>query len=282
MTGTDAGDAGDAAVTVMLCFARSGGTVLNRCLGMLPNVVMLSEVNPLGGGWGPRGADSYTTVGAQAKHWYGIELKSDDFSDALVELADACRRRDRVLIVRDWSFIDFVPHEYNGMQPPRRFLTLDALESRVGVRPFAFVRNAIDVYLSRRGDTEAFFRDYLAYVRELVRRKVPIFRYEDFCRNPEGTLRALCRLSGARFSDAFRRYEEYENVNGDVQLGTASRGIRRRGIRPLKRKPVDADLRRRIGGNPDMVAANRLLGYPVSLGASLGFTWGRRTGQGGV
>ena len=40
---------GGVMVTVMLCFARSGGTVLNRCLGCLPDIVIMSEVNPLGG-----------------------------------------------------------------------------------------------------------------------------------------------------------------------------------------------------------------------------------------
>ncbi len=61
------------AVVVMIAFARSGGTVLNQCLGSLPDVVIMSEVNPLGGGWGERGANSLTTIKDQAKHWYHLE-----------------------------------------------------------------------------------------------------------------------------------------------------------------------------------------------------------------
>src|SRR5436309_1024611 len=34
------------ALVVMLCYARSGGTVLNKCLGVLPNVFVASEVHP--------------------------------------------------------------------------------------------------------------------------------------------------------------------------------------------------------------------------------------------
>ena len=39
-------------VGLLLCYARSGGTLLNQMIGSLPNVVMLSEVSPYGGGGG--------------------------------------------------------------------------------------------------------------------------------------------------------------------------------------------------------------------------------------
>jgi len=43
---------------VMICYARSGGTILNKCLASLTNTVMLSEINPLGGGWGENGSNA--------------------------------------------------------------------------------------------------------------------------------------------------------------------------------------------------------------------------------
>ena len=106
------------AVIVMICYARSGGTVLNKCLGSLPNVVMLSEVSPIGGGWGKEGPDSFTTVKEQAKNWYQIELSSDDFVENIVELEKFCNDNKLYLVVRDWSFINFMPHEYNNFNPP--------------------------------------------------------------------------------------------------------------------------------------------------------------------
>ena len=80
-------------VILMICFARSGGTILNRCLGSLPNVVMMSEVNPLGGGVGVGGnKNSFTTVAEQAKHWYQLELESKTFAENIIELEKICER----------------------------------------------------------------------------------------------------------------------------------------------------------------------------------------------
>ncbi len=77
-------------VTVMLCYARSGGTVLNQCLGSLPDTVVISEVNPLGGGSGARDQKPSRTVREQALNWYGIELRTENFADCVVELEKHC------------------------------------------------------------------------------------------------------------------------------------------------------------------------------------------------
>ena len=51
-------------VSVYYCFARSGGTLINRCLGCIPGNLVLSEVNPMG---------SIATVESQATRlaWFG-------------------------------------------------------------------------------------------------------------------------------------------------------------------------------------------------------------------
>ena len=46
----------------MINFGRSGGTLLNRILAALPNTVVMSEVHPLGGGWGKLKDKSPTTI----------------------------------------------------------------------------------------------------------------------------------------------------------------------------------------------------------------------------
>ena len=83
-------------VGLMVCYARSGGTILNRCLGCLPGVVMLSEVTPLVD-QSPAGGEP-RTVKDQARQWYGIELQSHGFTesaggDELVESVDLASTR---------------------------------------------------------------------------------------------------------------------------------------------------------------------------------------------
>jgi len=253
------------AVTVMLCFARSGGTLLNQCLGCLPNVVILSEINPLGGGWGVRGKESYTTVRSQAEHWYGIDLSSDDFAEGILELDKICQRHGKHLIVRDWSFVDFFPHDANGFNPPNRFLTLDALRGRCDLHPFGFVRDAIDVWISRgTPDPEEFFLYYKCYVDALRSLDVPIFKYEEFCRDPRKVIQCICECVRLEYSESFWQYASFKKVNGDVQVKGGSRGMNQGNIAPLPRRLLDKDKIRVINSSEDMKEANRLLDYPQS------------------
>lgn len=93
---------------VMICFARSGGTLLNRCLGAM-DVVVLSEVNPIG----PR---STATVRSQAAEWFDTELEPQEFAPAVAALYAQCRAQQRPMLVRDWSYVNFTPTKGNGYE----------------------------------------------------------------------------------------------------------------------------------------------------------------------
>jgi len=250
------------AVVVMVAFARSGGTVLNQCLGCLPNVLILSEVNPLCGGWCKRVPCSLTTVRAQAKHWYQIELHSDGFAESVLELEKLCNQTGKHLIVRDWPFVNFVPHEYNSWTPPNRLLTLEALEGKCTLSPFAFVRDSIDVWISRGVPVQDFFGPYLRYIRAI--QDMPIFKYEDFCRDPAAIIQQICALTGLEYSDDWQNYASFQNVSGDVQATRGSRGIRQGKIGPLPRRRKPRRQIAEVNQCKEMIEANRLLGYPIS------------------
>jgi hypothetical protein len=254
-------------VTVMLCFARSGGTVLNKCLGCLPDVVILSEVNPLGGSWGKRGKDSLTTVKAQAEGWYGIDLDSDenDFAGCVVELSQKCKH----LILRDWSFVNFFPNmgmtlidDKIELEPPNKFLILDELEGKCDVKPFAFVRDGIDVYLSRGGKLHQFAEVYLNYINELVRLEIPVCRYEDFCVAPDSILKDICAYADLPYTDVLTQYPEFTKVHGDILQ--SSRGMKQGKIAPLERIKVSNHIIADMNDCVNLQLANKLLGYPIS------------------
>ncbi len=251
-------------VLVMLCYARSGGTLLNRCLGSLPNTVVLSEVNPLGSGGGaPIKAD---TPYEQALRWYGINLKSRDFTGSILELIEFCKQKGLSLIIRDWSVVNFMPMPQNNYEPPYRFLTLEALKNKCNVTAFAFVRNAIDVFLSQGAEINIFSSSYLQYVKAIINLRIPIFKFEDFCKFPEKVLGSICRLGEIDFSDTFRNFSSFVNVNGDVQVKGKSRGGRYNEIIVLPRKRVGAKKADIINNCEKIKEANELLGYPVKYG----------------
>lgn len=266
-------------LVVMICFARSGGTLLNRCLGSLPHVVILSEVNPLGGGWGREGPDSYVTPQQQAAHWYDIDLKSDGFTESIVELHEVCENRGLHLIVRDWSFVNFVPHIHNNWNPPGRLLTLATLKGELDFLPFAFVRDSIDVWISRGTPPAAeFFDQYLGYVKEIVDGGMPIFKYENLCAGADTVIRGICEYAGLPYSDSYKDFASFDTVNGDVQGGGASRGGRQYKIKRLPRRALPKELIGQANLDANMPAANTLLGYPTSYyGAARQSGWLRRT-----
>lgn len=265
-------------VVLMVCFARSGGTLLNRCLGSLPGVVMLSEVSPFGGGWGRERERSLTTVRAQALNWYGIDLSTDDFYDGVWELADVCAASGRRLVVREWAYASFVAGNHNDGRPPRRLATLEALSERGPVVPFAFVRDAIDVWISRgMPDIEAFCADYGRYVDAVLASGMPVFKYEDFCRDPGAVIAAICAATGLEFSEAYRDFASFDKANGDLQIPRGARDTRTRRITPVPRKRIGPEKVREIEACPEMGRINRALGYPPSYrqGAASGGYLGR-------
>ena len=251
----------------MECFARSGGTLLNKCLASLPDVVMISEVNPLGGGGGKGDSDSWLqTVKDQAKGWYGIELKSDEYADSIEELNNICVQKNKKLIVRDWPYVNFVPDKQNGFKPPNKLLAYEALRDRLDVIPFCFSRNSIDVWLSRgTPEINDFFQQYYEYVKQIDFYGMQKFKYEDFVDNPDEQMQKICKYTGLEYSTLYKKYNTWDKVNGDVQLKAGSRGIRAGEIKSFKRRFIPVKQVLKLNSNVGMVKSNKAMDYNGKL-----------------
>jgi len=254
-------------IIVMICFARSGGTILNQCLGSLPNVVLISELNPLPR-YKSKGNIALGTIKDQAKNWYGIDLKSNGFVESALELEDICQRSGRQLIIRDWTYGGFLPFGRNPSTPSDKLLTLEALQGECDIIPFCFVRDAIDVWLSLRVLThieiETFFAQYLKYVEAIRERNIQIFRYEDFVKRPEDTIYQICRYTGLEFSDSWKNYTSYDKVMGDTVIDPHSRGRKSGTIKMIPRRCLPKKRIIKLNRCKEMIRANELLGYPTS------------------
>ncbi|MDQ3877528.1 MAG: hypothetical protein M3290_04155 [Actinomycetota bacterium] len=249
-------------IRLMISFSQSGGTLLNQCLGSLPRTVVMSEVNPLGGGSGGR-ARELRTIKEQAQEWYGIQLSSDDFVAGAVELDDICEASGRYLIVRDWTQVNFMPYPANTGTPPRRLLSLESLREHRDVIAFALVRDVIDVWISKGAPApETFFPFYLDYAQAILAAGIPIFRYESLVDAPRSFMQSLCATLQIQFSDAFLDYGSFQTVNGSVQITT--RGARQGAIRALPRRRIARSLATAVDSSREMREANRLLGYATS------------------
>ena len=202
----------------MLCYARSGGTLLNQMLGLLPDTIILSEVSPLGGGSGELGKISCTTPAQQARHWYSIDIEDSDFETEIMDIYVYCRKNKKRLIIRDWSFISFHRHEYNKYNPPFYSLTYEAIKNIAEVKPFAFLRDSHDVWISRgEPRVKRFIKSYAEYLEYIHRLKCHYYKYEDLCDCPETIMRNLCEDIGLQFHINSLAFYKFNNVNGDVQ-----------------------------------------------------------------
>ncbi len=246
----------------MICYARSGGTLLNQCLGLLPNVVILSELNPLGGGAGRKRNKSYRTVWEQAKNWYNIDVNSSNFVQEIVDLKKITDARNKRLIVRDWTFVNFNPLPHNKNNPSYSLKALKCLKNEIDLIPFAFVRDSIDVWLSRNTPpVEDFFKRYLNYVKELIKNNIKIFKYEDFCQNPDSILKKMCEYLDIKFSNNYKNYKSFTTVHGDIQSLKPSRGRKLNKIKLLPRKKISTDKITKLNNCKKMQKANKLLDY---------------------
>lgn len=247
-------------IVVMLAYARSGGTLLNRCLASLPNTFVLSEVNVEA-----LCPNSCSTIKEQAKKWYGLELKSEGFIENISEIYEYCNAHGLTLIVRDWTFGSFVPSRYNNFKPSRSLTTLDSISKSFPIIPFAFVRNAVDIWLSLKASPRTFYDKNLEFLYGLVKclldKKVKIFKYEDFCNSPTQEMKKICDYIGVNYSDAFLNYADFKNVTGDTDLPGDSRGIKKGEIGFLPRRESFKLFSDEINSNTRVEKINKLLGY---------------------
>lgn len=244
--------------------ARSGGTLISRCLGCMSGVLLLSEIHPLG-------TAQFNPL-VQAQRWYGL-LSSQDLAQlrargrvGFVHAIELIHQRSldagQRLVIRDWSHLDFtgVPFVAN---PAHRLLTAEALAGRFQLRQVCTVRHPLDQWLSLRGlavvQGKLTLDGYLAGVRRFAEEasEIGFLRYEDFVVDPAAVMKELCRRLELRFDRHFLdRWSSYAFVTGDVS-GSRS-GFE---IRPAPRRPVELDLFKSLEANRDYRITLELLGY---------------------
>ncbi len=251
--------------------ARSGGTLISKCLGCMSGVVLLSEIHPLG-------TNQFNPL-VQAQRWYGL-LSSQDLHElrtrgriGFVDAIDLIRRRaedcGQRLVVRDWSHLDFTGVPFVA-RPAHRLLTAEALAARFELLQVCTVRHPLDQWLSLsrlavvqgRLTLAGFLAGYRRFAE--VARGIGFHRYEDFTTDPEGVSRALCADLKLRYDRSFKeRWRDYTFVTGDV-AGSRAGGE----IQPVPRRPAAPDLLAALAANEDYLASLELLGYEHPAAAS--------------
>jgi hypothetical protein len=246
--------------------ARSGGTLISRCLACMDGVALLSEVHA--------GATGFVNPLAQAQAWFApfdaaawaslARRGALPFPDAIEAIELAVRRQGRRLVLREWSHLDFTGVPILA-DPPLRSVTAGALERRFALLRFATVRHPLDQYLSAgvvpalRGKltVEQYFKGYRRFAEMAA--EVGFVTYESFCTEPASAMRRLCAALRLPFDPTFvERQASWTRITGDHAIGGGRGGAAPRELprRACPRPTLDA-----IASNADYRESLVILGY---------------------
>lgn len=160
-------------IPVVFSFARSGGTLVNQLLGVHPDCLILSEVNP---------AASVVPVARQASDWLKLieaaevdQFHAFPYAQQVALLNERAKLKGKALIIRDWVTANYLAGAGDGAIVPSAILEQPIYLARAGysLRPLVITRNAQSVYQSIRRTfshlsdlpVDIFGAAYLAYAR---------------------------------------------------------------------------------------------------------------------
>ncbi len=268
-------------IRILHQLARSGGTVICRCLASMEGVVLLSEIHPLG-------TRMFNPL-QQADEWYGLLRPADrarlgsgnfPFSEAIRLIAERCAEQDRILVLRDWNHLDYIGLPF--VQPLYRPQLTEALRAEFDLLRFATVRHPLDQWLSLVKNP--LFAERLAMGKYLkgVRRfaemvtgfevqtepggamEAPpaMLHYEDFTANTDAALMQLCNALHIPFDPGYRqRWAGYRNITGDVLPGRSEAGE----ITTLPRQESGIGLQQEFASRADYQRILKLMHYTGDL-----------------
>ncbi len=254
-------------IRVIYSFARSGGTLVNRLLGVCPGCSVLSEVNP---------AASVVPVARQALEWLGLidvneigqfqDLSYAQQISLLVERAQAKRKK---LIIRDWVTVNFLPQTLGDMVVPSGILEQPIYLADAGfsIQPLVITRKAKNVYRSIRHNfvhmenlsVKDFGSAYLAYAHAVS--EFPKVSLEALQTSPREALIQVMQELGLSIGQVDRQLETFSDFNkctGDNTLAVPSKTAQARNILPTENTSEDDKL---FSRNSSIAKANQLLGY---------------------
>ncbi len=221
-------------------YARSGGTLMNKCLLNLPNTIVLSEINPTEFGeglWENRPSINHI-VQQQVKQWYDLELDTKNFDDSILKLISYCSKNKIQLIIRDFSIADFVSSPLLNNQPNNKLSWLKWMNKHhIRYKCFSLIRQPMDVWISQQmPDLRIFTIAYTKYLEELKHNQISYFYFEKFTTNPEKELNKILKHLEIKFpASKLINIENKNQLFGDLKNNKRSP---RSEIKVLKQKPI--------------------------------------------
>ena len=246
-------------------FACTGGTLISRCVAAMPNVYLLSEIDPLSTLGRTPGRPQFAPTDTKTLLTQGVRPVQQAtlqslFAAELRVLVDTVQSSGAYLVLRDHAHSHFCV----GAAVPDR-PTVRAMASELApVLSVLTVRDPIDSFLSLRtndwlhfspGDFSEYCRRYLAFLAAYE--GVPVVQYETFVDRPDEEMQRICSILDLPYNDAFEKLLPAIRMTGDS--GRRSWVIARRPPRQQR-----AELEEVAQGCPDYRRLADALGYAAA------------------
>lgn len=222
-------------------FACTGGTLVSKCIAAMPNVQLLSEVDPLSTLGREPGKPRFAptdliTLWAQGTRPATQADIIESFLVLLKSTLEKTRLSGGYLVLRDHSHSHFCVGSFVRERP-----TLRELVGRIApTLSLVTVRNPIDSYTSlvrnrwvhfKPETFEEYCSRYLAFLD--AHRGLPVVSYEDLVRDPSVTMKVVCQILKLPFEETFGQLHAVFALTGDS--GRRSKHIGHRPARDERR-----------------------------------------------
>jgi hypothetical protein len=249
-------------------FPGSGGTVLSKAIAAMHDTLVLSEIHP------DRDLASRFDPIKQLRTGYREILDQADMEDLDAQFVNEIEtlwriaaRHNRVLVIRDHSYRDYIHHTDRDAS---RLVTL--LSRKFSLTKLVSLRDPVDMYLSyeamrARTETmpalspEQLCSRFLRFADGFP--DATFVRYEDFVEQPALILEGLSARLRVRFNPEFAEaIPTFTHFTGD-----SGRGGER--IAPRARRAISDETRAAFAESPSYAAACIRFAYePISASAA--------------
>jgi hypothetical protein len=255
-------------IRIMQHLSCTGGTLIAKCVAGLPNVAVLSEVNPLSKlkasvsrGFSPT---DLSFQAMQSRLPFLDELKESIFKAEIKIIAEHLKSLGKHLVIREHSHSDFLV----GESPAGTSTVRRLLEDDYPLRTVVTVRHPADSYLSMLNNGwlqfipktfDEYCRRYLLFIED--NGEVPIYKYEDFVVAPQLETRKISETLDLPFDESFQDLFDLMALSGDS--GRTSKIISTR-----ERREFGEDFRQEVDASEHYRRLCLVLDYARSLDSS--------------
>lgn len=243
-------------------FACTGGTLISKCVAALPNVQLLSEIDPLSNLLDQKDIKRFAPSDVilsmkQSTKGASSNLLIDIFQQELAVIYSNSRAIGQHLVLRDHAHSHFC----HGDTIIKRLNLLEIVKDKFPVLSLVTVRNPIDSYLSLKKNGWVHFspktfdeycRRYLVFIESY--RSVPFIRYEDFVENSHDVMKKISEILDLKYTKHFQYLFDVFTLTGD----SGRKGNR---IISRPRREISNEFQKEINTSASFLKLSKRLGY---------------------